>query len=145
METLASALRPFLVGLPSAPRVYVDANVPFGCVRVMRVELGWDVLFVLEHDDLRRARDRAHYDRARELARTLITLDRDFLDDERFPPALGAGVIVCVAPDEAGLVRLLRHADRAVLRVDDANPLPLEGRKLQLTPCPHEPSSPAPA
>jgi len=142
METLASALRP-LAARVSAPRVYVDANVPVGCVNAMRLELGWDVLFVLEFDDLRRARDRAHYDRARELERTLITLDRDFLDDERFPPALGAGVIVFFAPDEAGLVRLLRHADRTVLRKDDAGPLPLQGRKLQLSPCPDESSSQA--
>ncbi len=85
MGTLASGLRPIAEELAGAPRVYVDANLPAGVVSAMRRELGWDVLFVLEHDDLRRAPDAEHYQRARDLGRTLITLDRDFLDDRRFP------------------------------------------------------------
>ena len=52
----------------------------------MRHELGWDVLFVLEEPELRRASDRDHFGRALELGRTLITLDHDFFDDRRFPP-----------------------------------------------------------
>ena len=55
--------------------------------RFMRESLRWDVLFVIEHPDLRRARDIEHYRLARQLRRTLITLDRDYLDDRRFPPA----------------------------------------------------------
>ena len=39
------------------------------------------MLFVLEHDDLRRARDIEHYRLARQLGRTLVTLDRDYIDD----------------------------------------------------------------
>ena len=71
--------------------------------------LRWDVLFVLEHDELRRASDVEHYRLARQLGRTLITLDRDYLDDRRFPPDEGAGVMVCPAPDERWLRRLLRR------------------------------------
>ena len=89
----------------------------------MRTELEWDVLFVLEHDDLRRARDIEHFRLARELGRTLITLDRDFADAARFPPAESPGVIICIAGDEAALVRGLRQIDREWLRVDGVAPL----------------------
>ena len=112
------------------PRVYADANVPYGVVVFMRTRLGWDVLFVLEHDELRRARDIEHYRLARDLARTLITLDHDYEDDRRFPPAEGAGVIVFTAPDEPRLRRLVRRADRELFRGEGAASLPLQGRKL---------------
>src|SRR5215212_6970104 len=93
LGSLASELVP--VALRSeAPRVYADANVPNGIVGYMRTRLAWDVLFVIEHDDLRRARDIEHYRLARQLGRTLITLDHDYEDDRHFPPAEGAGVIV---------------------------------------------------
>ena len=100
----------------------------------MRQRLGWDVFFVLEHDELRRARDIEHYRLARQLSRTLVTLDRDYEDDQRFPPAEGAGVIVFSAPDERRLCRLLRRADRELFRSDGAQPLPLQGRKLRWHP-----------
>jgi hypothetical protein len=45
----------------------------------MRVHLHWDVLFVLEQDDLRRAPDVKHYQLAQQLRRTLVTMDRDYL------------------------------------------------------------------
>jgi hypothetical protein len=133
MGTLASALRPLAAGISAAPRVYADANLPVGAVATMRLELRWDVLFVLEDPAWRRATDRQHYQRALELGRTLITLDQDFFDDRRFPPAASPGVIVCSAPDESGLRRILRHADRAILRSTPDLDLPLRGRKLQLT------------
>jgi hypothetical protein len=133
MRTLASALRPIAVGLTSAPRVYADANIPLGVVLAMRQELGWDVLFVLEHDDLRRASDEEHFRRALDFGRTLITLDRDFFDDRRFPPSESPGVVVCSAPDEPGLVRVLRHLDRTALRRTPGG-LPLRGRKVEMTP-----------
>ena len=66
--------------------------------------------------------------------RTLVTLDFDFFDDRRFPPGLSPGVIICSAPDEAGLRRLLRHADRTWLRDPSVPSLPLKGRKITLTP-----------
>jgi hypothetical protein len=134
MGTLASALRPIAEDLADAPRVYVDANFPVGAVHAMRRELRWDVFYVMEDDGLRRAPDEEHYERALDFGRTLITLDRDFCDDARFPPANSPGVIVCWAPDERGLIRLLERADREVFRAPDARALPLRGRKIQLVP-----------
>jgi predicted nuclease of predicted toxin-antitoxin system len=130
MGTLAQALQPIAADLAGVPRVYVDANIPAGVVSTMRTDLGWDVLFVLEHDDLRRARDAEHFRLARELGRTLITLDRDFGNAERFPPAESPGVIICIASDEAALVRGLRQIDREWLRVDGG--APLRGRVIEM-------------
>ena len=128
MGTLYSELVPLAPDVANgAPRVYADANLPNGVVVFMRATLGWDVLFVVEHDDLRRARDTEHYRLARQLGRTLVTLDRDYLDDRVFPPADGAGVIVLAAPDERWLQRLLAEADRQLFH---GAPLPLEGRKV---------------
>jgi Domain of unknown function (DUF5615) len=116
-----------------APRVYADANVPAGIVGFMRQTLGWDVFFVVEHDDLRRAPDRRHFELARQLARTLITLDRDYLDDRRYPPAETAGVLVVWAVNEALLARTLAEVDARVFRAE-SEALPLEGRKLVADP-----------
>jgi predicted nuclease of predicted toxin-antitoxin system len=107
MGTLWSELAPIADERSAAPRVYADANVPAGVVSFMRTSLGWDVLSVVEHDDLRRAHDIEHFRLARQLRRTLITIDRDYLDDRTFPPAESAGVVVLSAPDERGLRRLL--------------------------------------
>ena len=127
MGTLASELGPHAERIAGQPRLYVDANVPAGLVSFMRVRLHWDVLFVLEHDDLRRARDGEHYRLARQLGRTLLTLDRDYLDDEKFPPAESGGVIVLAAPTEHGFVGLLTRLDE-MFRA----PVALDGRKLHL-------------
>ena len=127
MSTLSDALAPHAARIADQPRVYVDANLPAGLVAFMRDNLKWDVLFVIEHDDLRRARDDEHYVMARQLRRTLITLDRDYLDDRVFPPALGAGVLVLAAPDERGLAQLLKRLDAHLFAADL---LPLDGRKL---------------
>jgi hypothetical protein len=98
----------------------------------MRTALGWDVLSVVDDDDLRRASDLRHYQLAQQVRRTIVTLDRDYLDDRRFPPTEGAGVLVLTAPDERGLSALLRRIDRQLFRTgeEDALALPLEGRKL---------------
>ena len=131
MGTLSSELGPFVEHIVNQPRVYADANMPSGVVGYMREKLGWDVLFVIEHDDLRRARDIEHYRLARQLGRTLVTLDRDYLDDRQFPPEEGAGVIVFCAPDERWLRRLLAKMDRELFRVAEARALPLERRKVE--------------
>jgi hypothetical protein len=131
MGTLSSELGSIVDQVASQPRVYADANMPSGVVAFMRERLGWDVLFVLEHPDLRRARDIEHYRLARQLARTLVTLDRDYLDDREFPPEEGAGVIVFCVPDERWLRRLLTRMDRELFRTPDAPALPLERRKLE--------------
>jgi hypothetical protein len=137
LGTLASELGPHVDRAQLQPRIYVDANMPAGLVSFMRQSLHWDVLFVIEHDDLRRARDGEHYRLARQLRRTLITLDRDYLDDRRFPPAESGGVIVMMAPEERGYLNLLKRLDREVFRVvlehsEPSERLPLEGHKLHV-------------
>src|SRR5919109_1946237 len=107
MRTLSSELTSYVAESAPAPRIYADANIPNGVVDYMRGALRWDVLFVLEHDDLRRASDAQHYRLARQLGRTLVTLDRDYMDDRRFPPDQGAGLIVFSAPDERWLRKLM--------------------------------------
>jgi hypothetical protein len=110
--------------------------MPAPLVAFMRDVLHWDVLFVIEHDDLRRARDGEHYRLARQLRRTLITLDRDYLDDRHFPPDESGGVLVLMAPQERGYLTLLRRLDAEVFRATaepaDHDGLPLEGRKLHV-------------
>ena len=143
MGTLASELGGYAERVSGQPRVYVDANVPAGLVSFMRQALHWDVLFVLEHEELRRASDGEHYRLARQLRRTLITQDRDYLDDRKFPPEQSGGVLVLWAPVEKGLMVLLKRVDQEVLRRTTAShanpandsgevPLPLEGRKLHV-------------
>lgn len=134
MGSLSSELRPIAAGLAAAPRVYVDANVPLGVVGFMRQVLHWDVLFVLEDPEFRRASDREHFRRARDLGRTLITLDHDFFDERRFPSADSPGVVVCTAPDESALKRLLKRFDETTMRADPAAELPLRGQTIEITP-----------
>src|SRR5882724_1578906 len=90
MGTLSTELAPHAERLSPRPRIYADANMPAGLVAYMRQRLGWDVLFVVEEDTLRRAADITHYRLADQLRRTLVTMDRDYLDDRLFPPAEGS-------------------------------------------------------
>jgi predicted nuclease of predicted toxin-antitoxin system len=133
MGTLASELGPHAERLTEQTRVYVDANVPAGLVAFMRGILHWDALFVIEHDDLRRARDGEHYRLARQLRRTLISFDRDYLDDRKFPPAESGGVIILTAPEERGYVTLLKRLDAEIFQPSlIACTLPFEGRKVHV-------------
>ena len=131
MGTLWSELGPVAEAVSDRPRVYADANIPAGLVAFMRDRLTWDVLSVMDHPDLRRARDIEHYRLARQLRRTLVTLDRDYLDDRKFPPDQVAGVLVIAAPDERGLATLLTRLDAQLFSADT---LPLDGRKLHAHP-----------
>ncbi len=133
MGTLSSELAPHAERLSPSPRVYADANVPAGLVAFMRQTLGWDVFYVIEESALRRAPDLRHYRLAQQLRRTLITLDRDYLDDRRFPPAEGSGVLVITAPNLRELCGLLTRVDKTLFRGDSdrlTDALPLAGRKL---------------
>jgi len=137
MGTLASELGPVADRLTDRPRVYADANVPAGLVEFMRERLQWDVFFVMEDNELRRAPDRTHFRMARQLHRTLVTLDHDYLDDQEFPPEESGGVLVVSAPHEEQLTRVLRHVDRALFARSAGSPgdhagsaTPLAGRKL---------------
>ena len=135
MGTLSSELAPHAERLTPRPRIYADANVPAGLVAHMRDRLHWDVLFVLEEPDLRRAPDVKHYHLAHQLRRTLVTMDRDYLDDRRFPPDASGGVLIIQAPDERQLSALLDRVDRTLFHGEEAaEPVaqPLVGRKLQV-------------
>jgi hypothetical protein len=143
MRTLSSELATEVGKAATMPRVYADANLPAGLVAFMRTRLGWDVFFVMEHDDLRRAPDTRHYRLAREMHRTLISLDRDYLDDRRFPPAESGGVIVLCAPDPPRYEKLLRRVDCRLVRPGHRETLlppdasldqPLAGQKLYAHP-----------
>jgi len=129
MGTLASELGAHAARIAGQPRVYVDANISARLVAFMRSELQWDVLFVMEHDDLRRAPDGDHYRLARELRRTLISFDRDYLDDRKFPLAESGGVLVMTAPEEHGYMTLLTRLDAELFQQET---LPLDGRKLHV-------------
>ncbi|PYQ76930.1 MAG: hypothetical protein DMG04_01660 [Acidobacteria bacterium] len=135
MGTLSSELASHAERLTARPRIYADANVPAGIVAHMRLRLQWDVLFVLEDNELRRAPDVRHYQLAQQLRRTLVTMDRDYLDNRRFPLGESGGVLVINAPDERELSSLLDRVDRLLFHSDNGEepvPLPLEGRKLQI-------------
>ena len=145
MGTLETELAPHVDALTGHPRIYADANVPAGILRYMRERLGWDVLAVVEDDDLRRARDEEHYRVARQLRRTLVSLDRDFVDETRFPLADSGGVIVLSAPDEQGLAKLLLKVDRAYFRPrghGDETAVPLLGQKIEVHPDWSDPARP---
>ena len=134
MGTLASELAPHAERISPRPRIYADANVPAQLVAHMRQTLGWDVLFVIEDPRLRRAPDLTHYRLAQQLRRTLITIDKDYIDDQRFPPAEGSGVLVISAPGDRQFEALMDRIDRVLFGTDPGSRqgLPLEGRKLQV-------------
>lgn len=135
MGTLSEELAPHAERLVARPRIYADANVPAGLVVHMRTRLHWDVLFVVEEDELRRAPDVRHYQLAQQLRRTLVTMDRDYLDDRRFPPAASGGVLVIQAPDHRQLSALLDRVDRTLFHSgegDEPVAQPLVGQKLQV-------------
>ena len=132
MGTLSSELAPYAERLSPRPRIYADANVPAGLVSYMRNHLHWDVLFVIEEEPLRRAPDLTHYRLAHQLRRTLVTMDRDYLDDRRFPPDETSGVLVIQAPDARQLTVLVERIDRTLFPPDEPALLPVAGRKLHL-------------
>ena len=134
MGTLATELAPHAERISPRPRIYADANVAARLVAHMRQALDWDVLFVMEDAHLRRASDLTHYRLAQQLRRTLITLDKDYLDDRRFPPAEGSGVLVISAPDDRQFMALMGRIDRVLFGRDPEarQSLPLDGRKLQV-------------
>jgi hypothetical protein len=132
MGTLFSELGPLRAAQANGPLVYADANMPAPVVSFMRDRLHWDVLHVVDEPAWRRATDVAHFHRARDLHRTLVTLDHDFLEDRRFPPVDSPGVIVFSAPDDRALRKLLHEVD-TFLRGRPAV-APLAGCKLRVCP-----------
>ena len=75
------------------PRFYADENFPSVAIKILR-RLGADVLTV--RDVHRRGHpDENHTAEALRLGRILITCDRDYLDDRRFPLIHCPALIVC--------------------------------------------------
>lgn len=132
MGTLFSELGPLRAAQAGGPLVYADANVPAPLVGFMRGQLHWDVLHVVDEPQWRRASDVAHFHRARDLRRTLVTLDHDFLEDRRFPAVDSPGVIVLSAPDDRRLRKLLGTVDTYLRGLPVT--APLAGRKLRVEP-----------
>ena len=132
MGTLFSELGPLRAAQALGPLVYADANLPAPLVGFMRERLRWDVLHVIDEPAWRRATDLAHFRRARDLHRTLVTLDHDFLEDRRFPLVDSPGVIVLNGPDDRALRKLLAEVDTYLRR--SSLVAPLAGRKLCLHP-----------
>jgi predicted nuclease of predicted toxin-antitoxin system len=60
----------------------------------IRKTLRWDVLSAQEEPTLRNRDDQFHYANARKLKRIFFTLDKDFLDDRRFPLHQSPGVYI---------------------------------------------------
>ena len=75
------------------PRFYADENFPSVAIKILR-RLGADVLTV--HDARRRGHpDENHISEGLRLGRILITCDRDYLDERRFPLIHCPAIIVC--------------------------------------------------
>ena len=133
MGTLSSELGPHAARIATEPRVYADANIPNGVVGSCAPRSDGTCCSCSSTTICGGRRDIEHYRLARQLGRTLVTLDRDYEDDRRFPPDESPGVIVFSAPDERWLRQLLKQADRRDSSACDGAPaLPLEGRKLLL-------------
>ena len=82
-------------------RAYFDANIPAGVAARVRDKLRWDVLAVQEHPELEKCDDEFHYSHAKQLERILFTLDRDFLNDRRFPLRESPGIYVLDAKQDS--------------------------------------------
>jgi len=81
-------------------RAYFDADIPVSVAERVRTKLRWDILSAQEQADLRSRDDEFHYQNARKLKRILFTLDKDFLDDRRFPLHQSPGVFVLKAKQD---------------------------------------------
>ena len=141
VDTLATELANEIGRCGGGPRINVDTNVPAGLVAFMRRQLGWDLLCVKEHGQQRRARDTEHSRLARQWRRTLASLDRDYIDERRFPPDESGGVAVLSAPGERAFRKLPRRFDATVFVPRSSakghpvgHPWPPVGCKLEMHP-----------
>ena len=85
-------------------------------VERVRRSLRWDVLSVQQKRKLSNQEDEFHYANARKLNRILFTLDKDFLDDRRFPLRQSPGVYVLNArqDDPDDIYHAVVVADRSL-------------------------------
>jgi predicted nuclease of predicted toxin-antitoxin system len=78
-------------------RAYFDADIPAAVAERTRKNLGWDVLAAQERVELKNQSDEFHYHNARKLGRLFFTLDKDFLNDHRFPLHQSPGAFILIA------------------------------------------------
>jgi predicted nuclease of predicted toxin-antitoxin system len=101
-EERRSAVREF-DAIPSSRRkvrAYFDANIPASVAERVRAKLHWDVLSAQEEPNLRNRDDQFHFASARQMGRILFTLDKDFLDDRRFPLRESPGTYILSAQQD---------------------------------------------
>lgn len=94
-------------GIPSKLRIYADEHISPTLVEVLRQSLKWDVRYVLEDEKLRSLDDKAHYRKAAQDERILLTQDDGFLNMRKFPLHLTKGVVILKANTELEASRLI--------------------------------------
>ena len=109
-------------------RVYADEDIPAELVEFARNHLGWNVVYVCEHEAWCQRCDVWHHRQARMQGRLLLTRDKDFLDPTRFPYHKCPGVIVLEGRKPARLRGLLQKVAR--FRGRDTG-----GRSLEFSKC----------
>lgn len=114
--------------------MYADENIEKKLVEELR-RVNMDVLWVAEKDSLRKQKDDTfHYKKAKHLNRYLLTKDRAFWGDRKYPLHESPGVIIInIQNKELGvlLVRLLR---KLLIDYNPLNePLYLQGSKIKLS------------
>jgi len=74
-------------------RIYADENIEKETIESLR-RANIDVLWIAEDNSLRKQKDDLyHYKKARKLKRYLLTKDRDFWSDSKYPLHESPGVI----------------------------------------------------
>ena len=102
-------------------RIYADKNIERSVVEDLR-KAGMDVLWVGEETLLsNQTDDLFHYEEARKRQSYLLTHDKDFWDDLKYPLHRSPGVIILSHTPEPGLGALLVRLLRKLLV--DYNPL----------------------
>jgi hypothetical protein len=115
-------------------RIYADNNVSQDVVELLR-QSGMNVLWVAEEPELRRHRDdKFHYGQAGKLGRYLLTSDRDFWDDRKFPLLQSPGLILLDSDDPQTAKYLPVILKKIIVEYNPtANPLYLGRTKTKLS------------
>src|SRR5262249_24660055 len=98
----------FLKAFPKASRFLVDENLGPELAPTMR-NLGYNATDVYTLK-LNGRSDEDVFAAAWSERRILLTQDRDFLDDRRFPPSRNAGIVVLLGRHDEALVSALMYA-----------------------------------
>lgn len=77
------------------PKIFADSTVPPECVEYMCSVLKWDVIQFRDSLSIPEiSPESAVYEKARLDNRIFLTMNKDYLNDERFPLRLSPGIIV---------------------------------------------------